>query len=83
MPSTIFLNAEHTNVKLLATYRIRGIIGKSNIWRFALKMQLTRILFGDFEYYMERNPCLEPKWRTFNLAIFVICQTAKLKSPPN
>ena len=45
------------------TYRIHGIIGESNIWRFALKMQLARLLFGDFEYTMERNPCLQPKWR--------------------
>ena len=22
-----------------------------------------------FEYCMKRNPCLQPKWRTFNLAI--------------
>ena len=49
---------------------IRGIIGESNIWQFALKMQLARFLFGGFEYCMERNPCLQPKWHTFNLAIF-------------
>ena len=53
------------------TYNIRGIIGKWNIWRFALKMQLVRFLFGSFEYFMERNPCLQLKWRTFNLAIFM------------
>ena len=34
------------------------------------KMQLARFLFGGFEYCMERNPCLQPKWHTFNLAIF-------------
>ena len=33
-------------------YRIRGIIGESNIWRFALKMQLARFLFGSFEHCM-------------------------------
>ena len=27
-------------------YRIRGNIGESNIWRFALKMQLVRFLIG-------------------------------------
>ena len=38
-----------------------------------------------FEYCMKRNPCLQPKWRTFNLAIYVdvICPTARLKPPPN
>ena len=53
------------------TYRICGIIGELNIWRFTLEMQLARFLFGDFEYCMERNPCLQPKWCTFNLAIFM------------
>ena len=48
---------------------IRGIIGKSNICQFALKMQLMRFLIGGFDYCMERNPCLQPKWRTFNLAM--------------
>ena len=28
-------------------------------------MQLERFLFDDFEYCMERNPCLQPKWHTF------------------
>ena len=28
-------------------YRICGIIGESNIWRFTLKMQLARFLIGD------------------------------------
>ena len=51
-------------------YRISGIIGESNIWRFALKMQLARFLFGVFDHCMDRNPCLQPKWCTFNLAIF-------------
>ena len=51
-------------------YCTHGIIGELNIWRFALKRHLARFLFGDFEYCMERNPCLQPKWRTFNLAIF-------------
>ena len=35
------------------------------------KMQLVRFLIGGFEYCMERNPCLQPKWHTFNLAIFM------------
>ena len=38
-------------------YRIRGIIGELNIWQFALKIQLAGLLFGSFEYCMERNPC--------------------------
>ena len=67
------------------THRIRSFIGKSNIWQFALKMQLARLLVGDFEhqefiiyimnsyeYCMERNPCLQPKWRTFNLPILIL-----------
>ena len=29
-------------------YRICGIIGESNIWQFALKMQLARFLIGIF-----------------------------------
>ena len=41
----------------IVKYHICGIIGKSNIWQFALKMQLARFLIGDFEYCMERNPC--------------------------
>ena len=45
-------------------YHIHGIIGESNIWRFALKMQLVRFLIGSFEYCMERNPCLQLKWCT-------------------
>ena len=32
---------------LVITVAMRGIIGESNIWRFALKMQLARFLFGD------------------------------------
>ena len=55
-------------------YRIRGIIGESNIWRFAVKMQLARFLIGGFEYCVERNPCLQPKWRTFNLRDLPNCQ---------
>ena len=55
---------------LITRYRIRGIIGESNIWRFSLKVHLARFLFGDFEYRMERNPCLQPKWCTFNLVMF-------------
>ena len=50
-------------------------------WQFALKMPLVRFLIGGFEYCMERNPCLQSKWRTFNLAIFM--RFAKLKPPPN
>ena len=42
----------------------------SHIWQFTLKMQLTRFLVGGFEHCVERNPCLQPKWCTFNLAIF-------------
>ena len=38
-------------------YRIRGIIGESNIWQFTLKMQLARFLIGGFEFCVERNPC--------------------------
>ena len=34
-------------------------------------MQLKKFLFGNFEYCMERNPCLQPKWHTFNLVIFI------------
>ena len=67
-------------------YRIRGIIGKLSIWRLALKMYLARFLISSFECCtcVERNPCrpcLQPKWRTFNLAIFT--SFAKLKPPPN
>ena len=47
-----------------------GIICKSNIWCSALKMQLARFLIGGFEYCMERNRCLQPKWCKFNVAIF-------------
>ena len=36
------------------TYRIRGIIGESNIWRFALKMQLAKLLIGSL-YCMEKT----------------------------
>ena len=54
------------STKLVAICHIRGIIGESNIWQFALKMQLTSFLIGGFEYCMERNPCLQPKWYTFN-----------------
>ena len=28
------------------SYRIRGIIGESNIWRIAIKMQLARVLMS-------------------------------------
>ena len=49
---------------------LHGIISKSNIWRYALKMQLARFLISSFEYCMERNACLQPKWCTFNLVIF-------------
>ena len=38
-------------------YRIRGIIGESNIWRFTLKLHLARFLIGGFEYCVERNTC--------------------------
>ena len=55
----------------ICMYCMRGIIGESNIWRFALKMQLARLLIGDFEYYMERNPYLQPQWHRFNLVIFM------------
>ena len=54
------------STKLVVICHIRGIIGETNIWQFALKMQLTRFLIGGFEYCMERNPCLQPKWCTFN-----------------
>ena len=53
------VNFEPQKIKIIygiGIYRIRGIIGESNIWRFALKMQLARFLFGDFKYCMERNP---------------------------
>ena len=46
-------------------YHIHGSIDELNIWRFTLKMQLARFLIGGLEYYMERNPCLQPKWHTF------------------
>ena len=47
-------------------------------------MQLASILIGGFEYCMERNPCLQPKWCTFNLVmIYMIRQIAKLNPPPN
>ena len=36
-------------------YCMHGIIGESNIWRFALKMQLARFLFGNFKYCMEET----------------------------
>ena len=49
-------------------YRIRGITAESNVWRITLKMQLASILIGSFEYCIERNPCLQSKWHTFNLA---------------
>ena len=64
-------------------YCIRRIIGESNIWRFALKMQLARFLIGGFEYCMERNPCLQPNgvqlvWRYLrNLPNCQIKTTAK------
>ena len=78
-------NIKFNNLNSLTIYRIYGIIGELNIWQFALKMQLSRFLFGDFEYCMETNPCLQPKWCIFNLAmyIYVICQTTKLKPLPN
>ena len=46
-----------------------------NYWRaenlaIRSKMQLATFLIGGFEYCLERNPCLQPKWCTFNLAIF-------------
>ena len=37
------------------------------------KNAIGEILIGGFEYCMERNPCLQPKWHTFN--IYVIRQT--------
>ena len=39
-------------------------------WIFG-DLLLTRSLFSNFEYRMERNPCLQPKWGLFNLAIFM------------
>ena len=42
----------------LCTYHIHGIIGELNIWQFALKMQLMRLLIASFEYCMEGNPSL-------------------------
>ena len=30
-------------------------------------MQLANVLIGSFEYWVERNPCLQPKWHTFNI----------------
>ena len=54
---------------LYSIYRICGIIGESNIWLIALKMQLVSILIGGFECCVERNPCLQPKWCAFNLVI--------------
>ena len=51
---------------LQSDYRIRGIIGKLNIWS---KNVIGKFLIGGFEYCMVRNPCLQPKWRTFNLVI--------------
>ena len=35
-----------------------------------IKMQLARFLIDGFDYYMDRNPYLQPKWCTFNSAIF-------------
>ena len=35
------------------------------------KNALARFLIGGFEYSVERNPCLQPKWCTFNLAMFM------------
>ena len=58
-------------------YCIHEIFGK--LW-FALKMHLVRFLLGGFEYCMERNPCLQPKWRT---DIYMIHWTTKLKPLPN
>ena len=44
---------------------MHGIIGESDIWQFALKMQFVRFLFGDFsDVYIERKPCLQLKWHT-------------------
>ena len=41
----------------------------SRIFGNLLKNAVGEILFGIFEYCMERNQCLQPKWYTFNLAI--------------
>ena len=66
-----------------------------NYWRVKYlaihsKNAMVRFLIGACEYCIKRNPCLQPKWRIFDLAIFiwfgdiyVICQPAKLKPPPN
>ena len=73
-PRSHIIYTVHINEEFLAAiyiYRICGIIGESNIWQFALKMQLVRFLIGYFKYCMKRNPCLQPKWCTFDLAIFM------------
>ena len=34
------------------------------------KNAVGEILIGGFEYCMEINPCVQPKWRMVNLAIY-------------
>ena len=64
---------EYTDV-----YCITRIIGEPYIWRFTLKMLLTGLYIGGFEYIMERNPWLQSKWRPLNLAI-----VTRFAKPPN
>ena len=51
----------------------------------ALKLQLVNILIGSFEYCMERNAFLQPKWCSYIKFgdTDMIHQTAKLKPPSN
>ena len=37
-------------------YGVCGIICNSNIWRFALKLQLVRFLIGGFQYFVFIGP---------------------------
>ena len=50
-----------------------GIIGKSNIWLFALEMQLARfvlVVLSTVQKEARMHAILQPKWRAFILAIF-------------
>ena len=59
----------------VSDYRICKIIGESNIWRFALKcswrdfyLAILSTLWKETHAYSLNG--VQPKWRTFNLAIF-------------
>ena len=56
------MNHNHVNIVELLASQIFGNL---------LKHATGKILNCGFKYCMERNPCLQYKWRTFNLEILI------------